>query len=72
MTNALSLLARPFHTSEFDFGSVSYFEEINTMGEAFVKDSALRKVNAARWKQGLVIHHALLFWDLSALAPTWG
>jgi len=48
MTDALSLLARPFHTSEFDFGSVSYFEEINAMGEAFAKDSALRKVNAAR------------------------
>lgn len=44
----ISLLARPFHTSTFDFSDASYFEEIAKVGDALSKDPEIRKMNNAR------------------------
>jgi predicted unusual protein kinase regulating ubiquinone biosynthesis (AarF/ABC1/UbiB family) len=44
----IGVLALPFHTSTFDFGSDDYFKKIFSMGEQFSNDKELRKLNNAR------------------------
>ncbi len=44
----ISVLALPFHTATFDFGSDAYFKRIFAMGEQFSNDKELRKLNNAR------------------------
>ncbi|MGB0933692.1 MAG: ABC1 kinase family protein [Lishizhenia sp.] len=44
----IGLLAKPFHTENFDFGDNAYFTKIYSMGEGFSKDKEFRKMNNAR------------------------
>lgn len=44
----IGLLGQPFQTTEFDFGDVTYFDQIRTMGDAFIQNKTLRKMNTAR------------------------
>lgn len=44
----IALLARPFHSSSFDFSDKEYFQEIAEMGEQLSKDPEIRKMNNAR------------------------
>jgi predicted unusual protein kinase regulating ubiquinone biosynthesis (AarF/ABC1/UbiB family) len=44
----IGLLGKPFHTENFDFGDVGYFQKIAVMGDQFSKDKELRKMNNAR------------------------
>lgn len=42
------LLSRPFHSKSFDFGDVSYLEEIRAFGERTRKDKEIQKLQAGR------------------------
>lgn len=44
----LSLFTQPFHGDFFDFSNSEFFENIARMGEAFSKDTQLRKMNGNR------------------------
>lgn len=44
----LSLFTQPFHGDFFDFSNAEFFENIAKMGEAFSKDTQLRKMNGNR------------------------
>lgn len=44
----ISLLGKPFHYDEFDFGNDEFFKEIFAMGEDISKDKSIRKLNNAR------------------------
>jgi predicted unusual protein kinase regulating ubiquinone biosynthesis (AarF/ABC1/UbiB family) len=44
----ISLLAKPFHTENFDFGDDAYFKEIYEFGESISKNKEIRSINAAR------------------------
>jgi predicted unusual protein kinase regulating ubiquinone biosynthesis (AarF/ABC1/UbiB family) len=44
----IGILGKPFHSSNFDFGDVGYFQKIAMMGDQFSKDKELRKMNNAR------------------------
>jgi len=44
----ISLLSRPFQTSQFDFSDKTFFKQIYTMGEGFSKNKTFRKMNNAR------------------------
>jgi predicted unusual protein kinase regulating ubiquinone biosynthesis (AarF/ABC1/UbiB family) len=44
----ISLLAKPFHTENFDFGDDIYFKQIYEFGESISKNKEIRSINAAR------------------------
>lgn len=44
----ISLLGKPFHYDEFDFGDDEFFKAIFEMGEDISKDKSIRKLNNAR------------------------
>lgn len=51
------LLAMPFHTKEFDFGSESFFTQIYGLGERYSKDKTLKSAGGARGpKDGIYLN----------------
>jgi predicted unusual protein kinase regulating ubiquinone biosynthesis (AarF/ABC1/UbiB family) len=48
---SIGLLAKPFHSEQFDFGDEAYFKQIYSLGEEFGQNKELRKMNNARGSQ---------------------
>lgn len=44
----LELFTRPINNENFDFGDVTFFDEITALGEKYAKSSELRKMNGNR------------------------
>jgi predicted unusual protein kinase regulating ubiquinone biosynthesis (AarF/ABC1/UbiB family) len=47
-TTMLELFTRPINNDNFDFGDVTFFNEITALGEKYAKSSELRKMNGNR------------------------
>jgi predicted unusual protein kinase regulating ubiquinone biosynthesis (AarF/ABC1/UbiB family) len=61
LSNAISLLGKPFLSDTFDFGNQVYFDEINTMMMGLAKNDELRKIGGARGPQHAIYINRVYF-----------
>lgn len=57
----LTILAKPFHYSNFDFGDASYFNELASKGEELFKNKSIRKLNGNRGSKHFIYVNRTFF-----------
>lgn len=57
----LTLLAKPFHFPEFDFGDKSYFNQLALKGEDLFKNKTIRKLNGNRGSKHFIYVNRTFF-----------
>jgi len=68
LSNAISLLGRPFLVDRFDFGDKAFFEEINTMMLGLATDKELRNLGGARGSRHAIYVNRVYFGLYNILA----
>ena len=57
----LSLFTKPFQSETFDFSDEEFFENISKLGERFVNDTNLRKMNGNRGSKHFIYMNRTFF-----------
>jgi hypothetical protein len=57
----LSLFTKPFQSETFEFSDEEFFENISKLGERFVNDTNLRKMNGNRGSKHFIYMNRTFF-----------